>query len=382
MRKVHVVAALLSMLIIVGCAATQMAYDRIEPGRKLEFPRDHYAHNDFRTEWWYYTGILDAEDGRTFGFEIVFFKRRTDYDFYSFVPGHWLGNPVYLTHFAIADPQLNELFYEDRVARDQQVSLGRGGALTDAYHIWAYDWSVKEIDGEHVIRGNLPNYDLTVSLKPAKAPVLHGDDGFFLKDESEWGQHGTYYISYTNLVGEGVLFVDGQPLNVKAKAWMDHEFGTRQLGPDQLGWDWFSLRLDDETELMVYLLKQEDGTHSPYSKATFVRRDGSTVHLNYDDLEVIPGRKWRDYFEGGGSYVLEWTIRVPKLNAEYRVKPFFDDSEIDSAGSTMVIYWEGMIHVDATVDGQQVGGRGYMEICGEAKPVRFLTEQETQHPRG
>jgi predicted secreted hydrolase len=362
-------------LMSAACSAPHVVYERIERQRPVVLPRDHYAHDDFQTEWWYYTGVLSAEDQRTFGFELVFFRRRTEYDHYLGIPipGHWIANPAHLAHFAIADPRRRELYFREYIARDYRQDFGMGGARSDAFAVWNNNWSVREMDGAQVLTAITRFYNLKLSLTSPKPPVLHGDAGYFLKDVDEQGEHGTYYISYTHLVGEGVFYVDGRPLAVKAQAWMDHEYGTHQLSARQVGWDWFSLRMNDDSELMVYLLKQTDGRHGKYSKATFVRPDGSVVHLDYDDLIVEPGRVWRSPREGGGRYVLEWVIRVPKLNAVYRIKPVFDDSEVDAAVSTNVRYWEGMIRVQAEVEGRPVSGGGYMEICGAARPVKALT---------
>ncbi len=375
MRRLLLWLILIFTLVALSCSSSVPVYESIQRQRPVVLPRDHYAHDDYQTEWWYYTGTLDAEDGRTFGFELVFFKRRTENDFYLGipVPGRWLSNPAHLAHFAIADPQRRELYYRERMGRDYRMSNGFAGARSDAYHVWLHDWSVREIDGAHVLSAVTRVYNFQVSLRSPKPPVLHGEDGYFVKDVTANGVHGTYYISYTHLVGDGVLYIKGKPLAVKAKAWMDHEYGTHQLSPQQVGWDWFSLRMKDNSELMVYLLKQADGRHSSFSKATYVRPDGSVVRLNYEDLVVEPGRAWRSPRENGGRYVLEWVIRIPKLNAVYRVTPVFDDSEIDSAMSTNVRYWEGMIRVQAEVDGQPVAGNGYMEICGSAQPVAPLT---------
>jgi len=379
MRRLIVMLLLAATaVVLLACSASNVVYERIERQRPVVLPRDHYAHDDFQTEWWYYTGILDAEDGRTFGFELVFFKRRTEYDYYLGIPipGPWWTNPAHLAHFAIADPQHRELYFRERMMRDYRQG-GVAGARSDALHVWNGDWSVREIDGAQVISAVTRRYNLKVSLTSPKPPTLHGDNGYFLKDVSETGEHGTYYISYTHLIGDGVLYVEGRPLAVKAKAWMDHEYGTHQLSARQVGWDWFSLRMSDDSELMVYLLKQTDGTHGKYSKATFVRPDGSVERFAFDDLVVEPGRVWRSPREGGGRYVLEWVIRVPKLNATYRIKPVFDDNEIDSALTTNVRYWEGMIRVEGVVDGRPVPGNGYMEICGAAHPVRALTAAPT-----
>ena len=49
------------------------------PGYRFEFPRDHFNHPEFQTEWWYYTGNLQAAQDRRFGFELTFFRQAVDW---------------------------------------------------------------------------------------------------------------------------------------------------------------------------------------------------------------------------------------------------------------------------------------------------------------
>src|ERR1044072_7865847 len=80
----------------------------------VELPRDLYAHASAQTEWWYYTGHLQTGAGRRLGFELVFFKRRTDLDRFGVLPLRLIGNPLYLAHFALTDESRQDFRYEHR----------------------------------------------------------------------------------------------------------------------------------------------------------------------------------------------------------------------------------------------------------------------------
>jgi predicted secreted hydrolase len=58
------VACLVCVLFALPQPAAQ--YRTALPGYRYEFPRDHFNHPDFQTEWWYYTGNLKAADGHRF----------------------------------------------------------------------------------------------------------------------------------------------------------------------------------------------------------------------------------------------------------------------------------------------------------------------------
>ena len=358
-----------------GCSALDHTYPTIEKGRKLTFPRDHFAHKDFRTEWWYYNGRLEAEDGSRYGFELVFFKRRTDEDKIWGYPIYKYTNPAHLAHFSITDLQEKKLHYADKRTRDFDHKRGPAGALEDSYMVWNESWSAKGIGDKHFLKADMKGYDLSIAVEPAKKQpfVLHGDNGYFLKSGGPDFARGTFYIAFTRLVGEGYLFVDGKPKKVKVSAWMDHEFGSHQLAPDQLGWDWFSIQFADNTEVMLYLLKQADGSWSPLSKGTYVDADGKSYPIRFNEIRTTPLRTWK----GKGQYTIEWKFEVLPLDLEMIVRPLVDDQEIDSRKSTMVVYWEGIVEANGTKGGKPIHGEGYMELCGNAHPVHFLTENRS-----
>ena len=80
----------------------------------VSLPRDLWAHRRAQTEWWYYTGHGKTDSGKTFGFELVFFKRRTDEDKFNVVPLRLLGNPIYFAHFAITEIDEGKFRYAHR----------------------------------------------------------------------------------------------------------------------------------------------------------------------------------------------------------------------------------------------------------------------------
>ena len=49
-------------------------YAQARPGTRLEFPRDHGSHPDFRIEWWYLTANLEDARGRPYGLQWTLFR--------------------------------------------------------------------------------------------------------------------------------------------------------------------------------------------------------------------------------------------------------------------------------------------------------------------
>lgn len=375
MRYSTLIPAAMGVLLLLSCCSVPFhEYPTIDPAYELTFPRDHFAHRDFRTEWWYYNGRLDAEDGAVYGFELVFFVRRTDMDKYGVIPISIYSNPAHLTHFSISDISENKYQYAEKRTADYITRGYDAGAMETAFNVWNEDWSAKEIGGAHYLKADMKHYDLSVALTPKKPFVLHGENGYFVKADGPEFPRGTYYISFTRLVGDGFLFVDGVPKKVRASAWMDHEFGSHQLAPGQLGWDWFSVQLDDGSDLMVYMLKQSDGSWGPLSKGTYVDADGNVRKLAKNEIRAEPLRTWKSK-RTKSEYVVEWSLHILPLDMEIHIVPLMDDQEINSKRSTNVIYWEGIVKADGTRNGRPVSGTGYVELCGNAHPVTYLTKQ-------
>jgi predicted secreted hydrolase len=146
---------------------------------------------------------------------------------------------------------------------------------------------------------------------------------------------------------------------------MDHEFGTSFLEARQVGWDWFSLQLEDGRDLMLFRLRRADGTLDPHSSATLVGTGGETVTLSADEFELVPGRTWTSP-ESGGRYPVDWRIRVPGHALDLHVHSALDTQELRTEHSTGVAYWEGAVDAEGRSGDQNVRGTGYLEMTGYA----------------
>jgi len=352
-----------------GCAKkVQYAIPDAQIGVSL--PKDMYAHPDYRTEWWYYTGILETTDGRMFGFELVFFKRCTDADTVMGVPAWWYSNPGHIAHFAITDISGRKFIYTERRERDYVTCRrGRAGAREDMLWVWNRDWYVKQLGDKQYLYAKMTGYELSLVLTPQKPPVLHGRNGYFQKAE---GAHATYYISFTRLQARGTLTIDGVPHEVSGLAWNDHEYGSYQLSKQQAGWDWFSIQLDNGHEVMFYLLRRLDGSYDPFSRAVLIKPDGSTEEVFLNEIRF----EKRSFWESGRTearYPVSWKLEVKRWGLELEVEPYLEFCELLTPRSTRVAYWEGPVKVDGKLAGKPVSGRGYMELCGYERPLKYLT---------
>jgi len=324
-------------------------------------PRDLYAHARAQTEWWYYTGHLRTDSGRSLGFELVFFKRRTDLDRFGVVPLRLIGNPLYLAHFAVTDESRSLFRYDHRKSAN---GLFDPPARADSRRLYLRlgDWSVREAHGLHLLRATIgPDLIFEAALRPTKPAALNGHEGagVSFKDHGE----ASRYFSYTRMAAEGDLTLGGVSEHFRGSAWMDREFGTWATTDGQKGWDWFSLQLEDDTELMVYYIRDRHGRPSAFSSGTFVDAEGRRTHLAREDFEVEVTDHWRSPHTGA-TYPSGWRLRVPRVGVDVRVTPVLRDQELDTRGTTMIVYWEGACAVEGTRGGGRVGGRAYVELVG------------------
>lgn len=325
----------------------------------VQLPRDLAAHADAQTEWWYYTGHAETANGRKFGFELVFFKRRTDLDKFSVVPLRLIGNPYYFAHFALSDIESRSFRYDHRKSANGPLDLS-ATASEDAYHLRIGDWTAFESNGVHVLRatvGNSITFDAT--LKSIKPVVLNGENGVSFKDKGE----ASRYFSYTRMALEGSLMIDGEVEHLNGQAWMDREFGTWTPTENQKGWDWFSIQFDDQTDLMCYQLRNSQNEPSSYSSGSFVNSNGSSQHLGSEEFEITALSYWKSP-KTGAEYPNKWQIKVPKLNILLVVEPLLSDQELDTRGTTMIVYWEGACSVSGSRNGKNVDGNAYVELVG------------------
>ncbi|HEV2705091.1 MAG TPA: lipocalin family protein [Pyrinomonadaceae bacterium] len=324
-------------------------------------PRDLYAHREAQTEWWYYTGHLQTTAGRRFGFELVFFKRRTDLDRFGVVPLRLIANPLYLAHFAITDESRASFRYAHRKSAN---SLLDPPALTSVrrFYLKLGDWTVREAHGIHLLRATLDD-DLIfeAALKPVKPAVLNGHEGIGVsfKDKGE----ASRYFSFTRMEAEGDITWHGTTERFKGSAWMDREFGTWRTTDNQKGWDWFSLQLETDAELMVYHIRDREGRPSPFSSGTYVDAAGNFTHLTREDFQLDTLGHWRSP-ETGAVYPSGWRLRVERFGIDMTVTPVIKNQELDTRGTTMIVYWEGACVVEGRHGERETRGRAYVELVG------------------
>ena len=330
------------------------------PGLEFAFPRDHGKHPDFQTEWWYFTGNVDSHAGSKWGFQLTFFRR-------SMVKeptrcSAWAIRDVYPAHFAISDINGGRFFHTETISRE---GPGLAGAALDDLNIYVRDWNAQRDSKIIRVSAREGEYAIDLELLPEKPLTLHGNSGFSRKGDSE--SQASYYYSFTRLKAEGTLTFAGQVHKISGFSWMDHEFGSSILLPDQAGWDWFSLQLDDGSDIMVFHLRKRDGRiEKPFG--TVVPRTGPIIDLEERDIFIKPIGFWTSP-RTKAVYPAGWIIEIPDLQINLVVKPYIEDQEISGGESTGIIYWEGAVAIKGTNAGNQVNGRGYVELTGYAHSI-------------
>jgi len=354
------IASLICCILFVSGFTYQLAL----PGRKLTFPADHYSHPDFKTEWWYYTGHLQSESGKRYGYQVTFFRFGLR-DRQNELKEKPLFSELYMAHFALSDIGAKKFYYRERINRGYN---DKAGAATDRYRVWNEDWRVEGDAINHEIQVRDRGTRLRLNLKSLKPPVLHGDQGLSQKGEGEG--RASYYYSLTRMQTDGELTIGDKTEKVRGLSWMDHEFGSNQLRQDQVGWDWFSIQLDNQTELMLYLMRRKDGSIDPYSSGTLVNADGSTQHLALKDFRIDVLDRWKSP-KSGADYPMKWKVAVPAEEVELEILPAFPVQELITNRSTRVTYWEGAVDIRGTYKNKPVTGDGYVEMTGYAGKLNF-----------
>jgi predicted secreted hydrolase len=368
-----------SAIALAGARQYKMAL----PGYHFNFPRDFAAHEDYKTEWWYYTGHLEADDGSRYGYELTFFRvgmnvaeAATDQDVTasSRLTGQapcktvvhapnkhyspWTVNNAYLAHFAVSDLGRQQFFHARKLTR---AGVGFAGAQENSYRVWNQNWSVQQSAAKQLLKAQSGDYALSLALIPGKPLVVHGENG--VSQKAACVGCASHYFSFTRLNAEGELVVRGKHLKVHGISWMDHEFGSNQLTAEQVGWDWFSVQLDDNTELMLYVMRRKDGSVDPHSSGTLVAADGTAQHLSLPDYTIQAQGKWRSP-SSKAVYPMGWRLSSPSRGLQLVIKPEMENQELTKEGDRDVTYWEGACTVSGQVNGKPVHGQAYVEMTG------------------
>jgi predicted secreted hydrolase len=304
-------------------------YPRVTPGKRFVFPRDHGAHPDFRTEWWYVTGWLDGP----LGFQITFFRARPEEQ--SNNPSSFNPRQIIFAHAALADPKRGVLLTDQRAAR---AGFSLAQAELDRTGVWVDDWRL-ELEGDRYqarISGRDLDLDLTLF---AGEPVLQGEAGFSRKGHRP--EEASYYYSRPQLRAVGK--VNGR--DVTGSAWLDHEWSSAYLAPEAVGWDWCGINMLDGSSLMAFQMRnRKGGIHYASPGATFKAL-----------------RTWKSPRTG-----VEYPVSM-QVN-DLRLEPLMDDQEFDARAATGTIYWEGAV---TAYKDQTAVGRGYLELTGYWQPMKL-----------
>lgn len=315
-----------------------------EPGRPLVFPRDHAAHPDYRIEWWYLTATLTGADGRDYGVQWTLFRS-------ALAPGQrpgWDSPQVWMGHAGLTTPDRH--FVAERLARD---GIGQAGVTLTPFTAWIDDWQMQGETGTPdaldrlalTARGAEFAYDLRLSAEGPLVP--QGDRGYSVKSPS--GQASWYYSQPFYRI-TGTLELPEGPMPVTGRGWLDREWSSQPLDPDQTGWDWISLHLDDGNRLMGFQLRSREGP--PFVSGTWITPDGTPQALPPGALRMEPLRRAQ---VAGREVPVVWRVELPSRGLDVTLTALRDDAWMD----TLFPYWEGPVRVTGSHP-----GRGYLEMTG------------------
>lgn len=336
--------------------APDPGFARAREPRAFAFPRDHAAHPEFATEWWYFTGNLADNDGRPFGYQFTLFRVGLE-------PGtppddsDWRAHQIYMGHLAVSDIEAGDHQAAERFSR---AAAGLAGNSAAPFATWLGPWHIRSIEPSaadvfplHVeARDAKIGIDLVIE-RGDRPIVLQGDDGLSQKGAADG--NASYYYSMTRLPTTGTVTVGEQVFEVDGNSWFDREWSSSALADDQAGWDWFALHLDDGRDLMFYRMRGKDGQAQRFSKGVLVDPDGTTRPLALDDVQLEPRRYWET--GNGVAYPVAWRLAIPALDMDLSIDAAFDDQEM----AVTVRYWEGAVRVTGSH-----AGVGYLEMSGYA----------------
>ena len=357
-RLARIIAALLLLQPLTA------QYRSALPGYRYEFPRDHFNHPDFQTEWWYYSGNLKSADGRHFGFELTFFRQGVSRD--PAKAASWDVRDLYIAHLALSELDGGKFYHAERTNRS-----GPGIAAVDESvgRNWNGNWQIQWLGSDQELKAVDERFQLHLALHPEKPPVIHGENG--VSQKADGPGRASHYISLTRLATSGAINLGNKKIEVIGSSWMDHEFFTHQLEPDQAGWDWLSLQLDDHTEVMLFYIRRQDGSIDPHSAGTYVDAQGKTTHLRSTDFTLEPaGEKWKSTHTGA-VYPIHWSIAIPKLGIALEAQTLLASQELASKTKLAPNYWEGAISLSGRRGPHSLSGVGYLEMTGYDHPLQL-----------
>ena len=320
------VTLLLSLLLVLPVIASELEWQVAQPEYPWSFPQDHWARSGYRNEWWYFTGHLSSRENpeSRFGYRFTFFRIGLRPELPP-LESQWATRDLIMGHAAISDLEAQRHILSETLYREVPF-LGGFGSYPDTLIAWSrapagtagtweLHWNGEGFDFE--MRDQVQGIAFQLSTHPLKPLVFQGPNGYSRKGEDS-GAASQYY-SFTRLVTQGSVSVDGQTFQVEGESWMDKEFGSHQLAEDQVGWDWFSLQLEDGREVMFYHLRNKTGA-TDFARGTVVSESGEVRYLKPEDWRIQSTQTWKSP-ETGTPYPSRWKITLARENLEMEIVP-------------------------------------------------------------
>lgn len=348
----------------LAAALASESFAHARQPRTWSFPRDHGAHPAYATEWWYFTGIVGDGQARVFGYELTFFRTALRPDAPASASA-WRARDLILAHLALTDVQGDRFAMAEQV---QRAAAGLAGADSTALQVWTGGWSARATLEGFQLQASSGGLAVDLQLTRDKGVVLHGQAGLSRKTAD--GRQASHYYSMPRLHSVGTVAIDGVSHTVAGTTWMDHEFFTGDTPREGLGWDWFSVRLQDGRDLMLYVVRSGSagpGEAAAHAAGTMVLADGTARSLDTAELSAVPTRWWTSP-QTAIRYPVGWRLNLPRESVSLEVTALLPQQEIHATQTVGFSYWEGACRYDGSVAGAPVSGEGYVELTGYGGP--------------
>ncbi|MEZ9338528.1 lipocalin-like domain-containing protein [Vibrio splendidus] len=319
-------------------------------GIDITFPADHQAHPSFRHEWWYLTANLIDENGNALGVQWTQFR-------FAAAPQDsgngtkkttWQSQQIYMAHSAVTNKDKH--YADEKWSRGQDELAGVGSS---PFRVYLDDWQWTSTTDDlfpATLNANSDQFGYSLKLTNNAPYQKQGEQGYSTKSGDS--KVASYYYSQPFINVSGNVTIDGVTHQVSGKGWIDREWSSQFLLDSQQGWDWFALRLSDETSLVVFQLRNSTTGKASYSHARLMSQDGSGITIKRQNISLTAIRQTEI---DGRDYPTEWQISIPSQQIELNVSALNPNAKMPLS----VPYWEGPIVIKGSHSGS-----GYMELTG------------------
>jgi predicted secreted hydrolase len=338
---------------LLGSGDTQIESNPFTPvlkGVELTFPTDHQAHPNFRHEWWYLTANLIDEESNPLGIQWTQFR------FAAAPPTgenevkktEWQTQQIYMAHSAITTQDKH--YADEKWSRDQAALAGVDAS---PFRVYLDDWQWTSSTDDlfpATLNANSEQFGYSLKLTSSAPYQKQGEQGYSTKSAD--GQVASYYYSQPFIDVSGQVIIDGKTHQVSGKGWIDREWSSQFLLDSQQGWDWFALRLSEETSLVVFQLRDTKTGKASFSSAKLMQQDGSGIAIPQKDIQLAATKQTEIQ---GHNYPTQWQVSIPNQQIELIVSALNPNAKMPLS----VPYWEGPVRIEGTHS-----GTGYMELTG------------------